>query len=576
MKKNSCCECCGGSLKMLWKYYIKCEYCGQIYSVAEDDGLNLVSVEDVYQEALKLKTSCNREKLKEAASLFGSLGAYKDSDIQSKECFGDMRRIKIEEEENRLSQLRREEQKKIYRQKLVQQIKKVAFYCGTILAGMAVCMLIVFWVTSSYKKAREEKYAAALTEYETENYEEALRLFEELKDYNDALTYVADIQKLLEDSQKIYEESKVRYEVKEYGKALEGFGSIRFFGDSEAYIEQICDAIMQDARELLESEDYNSAKEMIALIPKDSEQYYAGISLGKEIEAAEKAAEEARQAAILLENYNKAIELYNANDYVSAQSMFMQLNGYEQSAEYLDMIGNALYDKAKALYDAGDYLACAEGVKNIDESAEWVNHMLVNDLLQKAKNDYANKVNEQALDILRKQGYSAFKEYITNMISDLYSHEDAKKMWDLYEPISLLNLETFADSGYIYVDTSYRNHCSWGDDHQFVDNFGNVYSYGMNYVVPNFSMSSSYIEYYVKDYNYLNGTIILNEYCKSEETAGRLVIYGDEQLIYTSSDVKKGFEPVYISIDISMYNVIRFEFEGWRSNVSLVEPTFSM
>ena len=545
MKKNSCCECCGGSLKRLWKYYIKCEYCGQIYSVAEDDGLNLVSVEDVYQEALKLKTSCNKEKLKEAASLFGSLGAYKDSDIQSKECFGDMRRIKIEEEENRLSQLRREEQKKIYRQKLVQRIKKVAFYCGTILAGMAVCTLIVFWVTSSYKKAREEKYAAALTEYETENYEEALRMFEELKDYNDALTYVADIQKLLEDSQKIYEESKVRYEVKEYGKALEGFGSIRFFGDSEAYIEQICDAIMQDARELLESEDYNSAKEMIALIPKDSEQYYAGISLGKEIEAAEKAAEEARQAAILLENYNKAIELYNANDYVSAQSMFMQLNGYEQSAEYLDKIGNALYDKAKALYDAGDYLACAEGVKNIDESTEWVNHMLVNDLLQKAKSDYANKVNTEAKSILVNENYDAMCTYLKTAVCELYASSDASVMIEEYKPVPLSTLEMFLKE--------------WGNPIGFMsdveDKVGNTYS--------NVLVGYNKISYYIHgQYDTISGTAFIFKDCIDSEREMIFGIYGDsaEELYYL--ELGAGEAPQEFCINIKGIEMLTIYFSG--------------
>lgn len=552
MKKNSCCECCGGSLKRLWKNYIKCEYCGQIYSVAEDDGLNLVSVEDVYQEALKLKTSCNREKLKEAASLFGSLGAYKDSDIQSKECFGDMRRIKIEEEENRLSQLRREEQKKIYRQKLVQRIKKVAFYCGTILAGMAVCTLIVFWVTSSYKKAREEKYATALTEYEAENYEEALRLFEELKDYNDALTYVADIQKLLEDSQKIYEESKVRYEVKEYGKALEGFGSIRFFGDSEAYIEQICDAIMQDARELLESEDYNSAKEMIALIPKDSEQYYAGISLGKEIEAAEKAAEEARQAAILLENYNKAIELYNANDYVSAQSMFMQLNGYEQSAEYLDKIGNALYDKAKALYDAGDYLACAEGVKNIDESTEWVNHMLVNDLLQKAKGDYANKVNTEAESILVNENYDAMCTYLKSAVCELYASSDASVMIEEYKPVPLSSLDIF--SGGISSGSAFEYQSG------IVDNMGNshinVLTHGPN----------EYSYYIGGEYATISGIgFIFKEHATIGDTM-KFIIYGDNKEELYHLEMTGGDFPQDFCVDIEGIQVLTIYFDGYFYN----------
>ncbi len=507
MKKNSCCECCGGNLKMLGNRYIKCEYCGQVYSVTEDGGSSVINVEDVYQDALKLKKTSNRENMKEA--------------------------------EKRLSRLRIEELEKINRQKKAQRNKKIAFYFVTILAGMTTCLLIAFFISTSYKKAREEKYITAFAAYEEENYEEALKIFEELKDYNDASKYVAEIRKLMEESRKVYEESKIWYEIKEYGKALEGFSSIRFYSDSETYIEQISDEIIQNARELFEREDYNKAKELIGLIPEDSEQYYTGIALGKEIEEAEKVAEEARQAAILLENYNKAIELYDASDYISAQSMFMELNGYEQSAEYLNKIGDILYDQAKVLYDAGDYVACAKGIKNIADSLEWVNYQLSNELLQRAKTDYTNKVNAEAKNILVSENYEAMCTYLKSMVCELYTSSDASVIIDEYKPVPLSSLDIFSKE---YINPI-------GFEASVEDNVGNTHS--------NVLVGTNQLSYYISGkYATISGVGFAFKEFTNPNYNMKFVIYGDnmEELYYL--ELGAGEKPQEFCISIEGVEVL--------------------
>ncbi len=150
-----------------------------------------------------------------------------------------------------------------------------------------------------------------------------------------------------------------------------------------------------------------------------------------------------------------------------------------------------------------------------------------------------------------------------------------KKIYVKVEPKEkeLVYFKTYAESGYIYVGDKYNGY--WAgmfDDTMFTDNLGKTYKNGINWRRPNFSISDSYVEYRVDEYNYLKGTIILNYSERSEEKAGYMKLYGDGELIYTSPEVKKGADPFEVNLDISGIRVLRIEFEGQTSNLSFVEP----
>ena len=159
--------------------------------------------------------------------------------------------------------------------------------------------------------------------------------------------------------------------------------------------------------------------------------------------------------------------------------------------------------------------------------------------------------------------------------NSLYSDNESNSFVEEYKPVYLLNMDTYAESGYIHVDTMYSYNTVVSAKDVYKDNLGNTYSWGMNRRVPNFSMSKSYMEYKVTQYNYLSGTLILNYETRSNTEAGYMRVYGDDVLIYTSPDICKGFEPLYINIDISGVDVIRIEFDGKYQNVSFIEPSLS-
>lgn len=703
MKKLTCCDSCGGSLKMLDSNYIKCNYCGQIYASVKDGEWSILNADEVYQKAMELQQLNTMESCYVAADMFESLGAYNDSNIKAVACLDNVERLEAEEakkleeqrkaeearlleeqrkaeeakrleeqrraeeeqrkaeeakrleeqrraeEERRLEEqrraeearrleaqrkaeedkrlaaarlaeeaemLQRMEEERAERRQKMQKVKKNIGRIVLVAAAIVLCVVIVNTVVQSRKKAQEDKYVTAVAKLEDNSYDEALTLFKELGSYKDAADYVSDIEELaadyqaaeakyeaaeygdalekfkalgdyrksadyvseieqiMADSQTAYEEATALYEAKEYSKALEQFASIEFYMDSADYIDKIGEEVLSEANSAFAAKDYEEAAKLIALIPESCASYQDAAALIEKIEAEKQAISDAEA---MLANYNQAIELYNSGDYTNARVLFLELNGYEDSANYLNLIAEDIYEQAEELYDDGELLACVEAARNIDESTEWEQYQQAVTLIDNAKTAYATQVNDDAIIVLRAEGYSAFEEFVVAAVCDLYSEEEARSLCNQYKPVSLATLTATDDSGYVNVGAFYKYQNNWDDEYKYTDSLGKTYEYGMNRMDQSFSTADndSYIEYDVTRYNFLTGTVILNEYCESSEKAGTLVIYGDGEEIYTSPDVLSGFEPLYISVDISEYNVIRFEFDGNYSNVSLVEPCLS-
>ena len=79
-------------------------------------------------------------------------------------------------------------------------------------------------------------------------------------------------------------------------------------------------------------------------------------------------------------------------------------------------------------------------------------------------------------------------------------------------------------------------------------------------------------EYYVKDFSTFSGIIIMNYEFMTLEYGGYVNIYGDDRLLYSSAEVKKGYIPMSFNIDISNVNILRIEFTGYFKTISIAEP----
>ena len=273
--------------------------------------------------------------------------------------------------------------------------------------------------------------------------------------------------------------------------------------------------------------------------------------------------------------YNTAKSLFEESNLVDAQKIFLKIKDYSDSQKYLDEIGIKLYEEAKEYYNQKDYVGCANAIDKIDTAEEWKDFAKAELLFETAKKEYIDNVEAEAILILRKDGYDEFVSFVKGKENILYSGNESKSFVEEYKPVYLMNLETYAEDGYIHVGPKYSYNTTVSASGVYKDNLGNVYPWGMNRRVPNFSMSKSYMEYKVTQYNYLSGTLILNYETRSNTDAGYMRVYGDDVLIYTSPEICKGFDPIYITIDISSADVIRIEFDGEYQNVSFIEPSLS-
>lgn len=273
--------------------------------------------------------------------------------------------------------------------------------------------------------------------------------------------------------------------------------------------------------------------------------------------------------------YNTAKSLFEESNLVDAQKIFLKIKDYSDTQKYLDEIGIKLYEEAKEYYNQKDYVECANVIDKINTAEEWKDFAKAEILMETVKEEYKNNIETEAISILRKNGYNEFVSFVRSKENVLYSGNESNDFVEEYKPVYLMNMDTYAEDGYIYVGTEYSYRTATSSSDVYKDNLGNTYSWGMNRRVPNFSMSKSYIEYKVTQHNYLNGTLILNYVTKSDTDAGYMRVYGDDVLIYTSPEICKGFEPMYINIDISSADVIRIEFDGEYANVSFIEPSVS-
>ncbi len=109
-------------------------------------------------------------------------------------------------------------------------------------------------------------------------------------------------------------------------------------------------------------------------------------------------------------------------------------------------------------------------------------------------------------------------------------------------------------------------------------NTGDVYQ---NYLYPNKYGSPSYVQdadiSYLLNYKYsrFKGTFYLAKGHKDYEYWNRVVIYGDDKVIYTSDEITTGDKPVSIDIDVSNIGTLKFVYQSkrydedeWRSKTS--------
>ncbi len=197
------------------------------------------SDEEIYAMADALSKENNSEKLNQAIEKFTLISDYSDAAKRVRETKEKYEDVLQTEKERAI--LKKEEQKK--------RNKKLALIFGAT-AVLALCMLLlvtkVIMPNAKYKEA--EGYLAA------EQYEDAIAVFTELGNYQDAADRVVEAKK-----EKTYAAAEALLAAKDFTAAMETFASLGSYRDAA---DRVADT--QTAFETWKAEQYSAAESMVA------------------------------------------------------------------------------------------------------------------------------------------------------------------------------------------------------------------------------------------------------------------------------------------------------------------------
>lgn len=341
---------------------------------------------------------------------------------------------------------------------------KQEIIAGVIIIGIAIFIVVVSSISSRNKKYKdainlieqgkyeegfslmlevkdadevnEYKYSKAKEAYEKNNYSIAIRLFEELKEYNDSSSMI----ELCREGEKetLYSQCEEQYRSRLYETAMEGFSSLGDYKSSKDYVQKCKDGINEEklsiAKSYYENENYDMALKTLAELDgyKDSEELtneiYA-IYDRKYDEANEKKKNGDYEGAISIYTgiieykesrlfigeceekikeikYDEAVSYYNKNSFQEALTRFEALTGFKDSD------ANVLKCKLKlinvgAVFNFGQY----EQDNNIGNGKETINWIV----LKKE----ANKVLLLSEKVLDSQKFYQYNQGVTWEKSDL-------------------------------------------------------------------------------------------------------------------------------------------------------------
>lgn len=311
-------------------------------------------------------------------------------------------------------------------------------------------------------------------------------------------------------------------------------------------------------------------------------------------------------------NYDKAEELYNSEKYGAAipyyekvsvndtnyddsqnkikesETKFIEMTVaeaeiYVKDKKYLKAID--VYKSAMKVYDDGSLSGKIEDVEktyrdymeseaaSYEKEKDWSDAIGIYDELEnyfkddsykvkkaETKNECINAAIDKAETHTKNNEYDTAKKVINDAINivgkDVELLDELERI-SSFEPVSLSDLDEF------YKDSDIHK---WAGIDK--DNTGTSYSSGIllsesgGYMFSD--SESSEIEYLLGGkYDKLSGKVVLHYDCKDNSessAAGKVKIYGDGELLYSSDVVKSGVLPQNFDLNITGVNRLKIEF----------------
>lgn len=563
------CNACDGEMKLISSKILRCQYCDKFYEKKNND-LAEITMEEVYKEALSLSQLNNENALNAAVNLYKELHHYKDSGSRLVQCQNRLLEMQIayqrEKEEQERKKIEFEQKEELRKRQQCEREKRKRIIKKVVILGAVILVasyLVVGFAQQKIAEHHESKYQMAVSLYDQGNYEEALKQFRKLKNYSDAQDYVLKINHQIEERDKIYNRALAFYNNGNVMNALSEFKKCSTYLDASEYINNLSVQVYEKAKDKYNMEDYSEAKRMLENIPENADAYKEAQTLLELVSAD-------IQEQKTIETYDLALEYYNQGNYEQAQKLFVEIN-YKDSNEYLDRIGENIYQEAEALIETGNYEDGINKLELISETSEWSDCQRAVDLMNATIKKYRDMVYEEAKEIYKSTGNQDMSTYIDSMVGALLEQEDAStlktEIINLYVPTKLTDC--------VELENELRSDI----EYNVMDIYENEYEYGIKYndtanekynEKQGFHYEDAYTSYYLNG-KYVHFTATIVPFKTGGKDASFKIVADGNQLF--SCNVNGTSKPQNIDLDITGVEEVKIVFfGGYQGHFLLADP----
>lgn len=394
-------------------------------------------------------------------------------------------------------------------------------------------------------------------------------------DMSNQISAVKSFVEIINDSRTAYKTAEEYMANKNYVKAIENYNKVSvedsYYESAKTKKQEATNTYkteeMAKAEELANAGDYEGAvailNEVSVHLTNDSDVitkldiYTTAMEDGLVAEALTKAEELAGKS-----DYEGAIAILEeaAKKVSNNKTLIAKVDEYTKTMEK-----NTIDSAIKTANEHRKIKKYAEAL-NALKTVEKYNNESVNTLYSAIYDEFLNKVLADAESVFKTSGHRAAISKMDEYSSYFSTDKKYIEKRDYYvglTPVNLTEMDTFSENG-------------WPNPKGFAkDHLGNEFS--NCFVVTVIDCGSDYAEYYVNGkYNSISGTIAASENEYTYEI-GRVEIYADDELVYTSKNVTAKTDPFNFKVDISGKKYIKVKvwaiknsYDGNWSNATII------
>lgn len=261
------------------------------------------------------------------------------------------------------------------------------------------------------------------------------------------------------------------------------------------------------------------------------------------------------------QKYQEAIIHYKDELFDLAQTEFLAISDYENSKEYLDIIGDFYLKMAEENLTSENYSGCLDYLDKINGEDKYPSGFKnVNDMRTRLFEKYKEFIEKKANAILATDGYQAMVDFLKDVDYRLISSDQVNALIDRYKPVPLSSISWYHHEMFNYVSDRYDE---YNYDPYFTNDLEDEFGDSHNNCL---SGGGSLLKFHLgKSYHYLTGIVFVVKGTRAtEERPVYLEVTDDKGNVLFKTEHKSGFPNESFSVDVSELDdvIIKFDAES--------------